>query len=97
MTFFSTRPPERITSPRPFTARTPITWSRIAPQATRRGPDRLAATTPPIVCTPSPSKPGEVRRLGDQMLAALGQRRLDLGHRRARAGGDDQLLRRIAA
>ncbi len=34
----------------PFTARTPITWSRIAPQATRRGPERFAATTPPKVC-----------------------------------------------
>jgi hypothetical protein len=50
VTFFSTRPPERMTSPVPLTARMPSTWSRIAPHATRRGPDRLAATTPPTVC-----------------------------------------------
>ena len=96
VTFFSTRPPEWITSPRPVTARTPSTWSRIAPQATRRGPERLVATTPPSVCALARAEQrGEVGRLGDDVLAVLGQRRLDLGERRAGARGDDQLLRRV--
>ncbi len=49
VTFFSTRPPLRSTSPSPVTKRMPRTWSRVAPQATRRGPERFAPTMPPKV------------------------------------------------
>ena len=53
MTFFITRPPDLTISPRPSTARTPIRLSRAAPAWMRRGPEILAATTPPIVGSPS--------------------------------------------
>ena len=52
VTFFITRPPDLINSPRPVTARTPMKWSRAAPAVTRRGPEVLVANTPPMVDNP---------------------------------------------
>ena len=49
MTFFTTRPPDLKVSPRPDTTLTPSMWSRAAPAFSRRGPDRLAESAPPIV------------------------------------------------
>ena len=95
VTFLSTRPPEWIASPCPVTARMPNTWSRIAPHATRRGPERLVATTPPSVCGVRAINRGEIGRFGDDVLAMLGEHCLDLGQRRSGARRNDQLVRRI--
>ena len=85
MTFFITRPPFFTTVPVPSTKRTPIRLSRQAPACTRRGPEALAATTPPMVDTPlRPSSARHVRHLEGQLLPLGRQRRLHLGQRRAR-------------
>ena len=76
----------------------PSTWSRIAPQATRRGPDRLVATMPPMVCGRSGALQQSAARSGGSAIRcwpSFGERGLDFRQRRAGAGGDDQLLRRI--
>ena len=93
MTFFITRPPVLTTSPRPLTKRTPSRLSRAAPALMRRGPEqRWRRNTPPIVGRRvGAEQRAQVHRLERQHLAALGQRRLDLGERRAGARGDDQL------
>ena len=62
----------------------------------RRGPERLVAITPPIVCCRGrPIDRRKVGRFGDDVLAVLGQGRLDLGQRRSGARRDDQLVRRV--
>ena len=105
VTFFSTRPPEWIGSPAPLTARMPRTWSRVAPQAMRRGPedaggdDSANSLGAPgvwgrVFADPSVPPSSAVRSGGSahQVLAAGGKGRLDLGQRRAGAGGEDQFL-----
>ncbi len=56
-TFFITRPPNERSSPLPSTMRTPRMMSRTAPAYGRRGPERPAATNPPIVAA-SPKRGG---------------------------------------
>ena len=58
VTFFMTRPPDFTASPRPLTKRTPIRLSRAAPAMMRRGPDRFAAATAPMVGSPSEARSG---------------------------------------
>jgi hypothetical protein len=53
VTFFITRPPAFTTAPVPSTNRTPIRLSRQAPTCSRRGPEALTATAPPIVGSPA--------------------------------------------
>ena len=72
MTFFTTRPPALNVSPRPDTALTPRKWSRAAPALIRRGPERLAASAPPIVPAP------------EALPAVLEQLRLPITARRCR-------------
>ena len=55
VTFFTTRPPDLKVSPRPDTAEKPRKWSRAAPALIRRGPERFAASAPPMV--PRPATP----------------------------------------
>ncbi len=52
VTFFITRPPFLIASPRPLISLTPIRLSRAAPVLIRRGPETFPATRPPIVGSP---------------------------------------------
>ena len=52
VTFFITRPPDFIASPRPLTKRTPMRLSRAAPAMIRRGPEMFAAATAPMVGSP---------------------------------------------
>ncbi len=52
VTFFITRPPDLIASPRPLTKRTPIRLSRAAPALIRRGPELLIDATAPMVGSP---------------------------------------------
>jgi hypothetical protein len=52
VTFFITRPPDLIASPRPLTKRTPRRLSRAAPERIRRGPEMLPAATAPMVGSP---------------------------------------------
>ena len=63
----------------------------------RRGPDRFAASVPPIV--PLPGRRAEQRavihRLEGEFLIAGGEQRLDLGERRAGLGGEHQFLRLV--
>jgi hypothetical protein len=77
--------------PVPSTSFTPSTKSRTAPACCRRGPARPAATQPPTVA-PAPPENAAARRPAS---ALFGQRRLDLGQRRAAAGGDVELGRLV--
>ena len=86
-----------MTSPRPVTARTPmhVVAHRAPGDAARAGQvgGDHAAERLRVRCVPE--QRGKIGRLGDQVLAMLGQRRLDLVQRRAGARGNDQFLRRI--
>ncbi len=62
-----------------------------AARAAEVGRDHAA----PALCRPAPKQIRKVGRLGDQMLVVLGERRFDLGERRARARREDQFPRRI--
>src|SRR5664279_1604722 len=56
-----TRPPQRIRSPSGRTTRSPSTQSRAVPYRSRRGPLRLAATSPPrVVRSPSGGSKGRI-------------------------------------
>ena len=97
VTFLTTRPPDLNASPLPETALMPRTWSRAAPAFSRRGPDELAASTPPMVprlagLARLPEQRAIIHRLEGQLLAALGQHCLDLGERRAGSCRQHQLL-----
>ena len=61
VTFFITRPPQRIVSARPLTSLKPSTPSRTAPALGRRGPARLVATIPPSVGSSPQSQSGPGR------------------------------------
>ena len=65
----------------------------------RRGPARLQANTPPIVCRPAlaAEQGAIVGGLERQLLAALGELGLDHGQRRAGAGRHHQLVGLVEA
>ena len=97
MTFFITRPPDLKISPRPLTPLHPQ-------QMVARRPDGDAARAGDVGGEHAADRglPGlaarqrpEVHRLEGQHLAALGERRLDLGERRAGAGRHHHLARLV--
>jgi hypothetical protein len=97
VTFFITRPPARIISPRPVTTLAPSRWSRAAPALIRRGPEKVAGEYAADGATAScaaPQRP-QIGRLEGQLLLVLAKPRLDLGQRSAGAGAQHQLLRLV--
>ncbi len=88
-TFFTTRPPARMTLPSPVTASRPSTMSRGVPNACASGPADAVAIVAPRVPRASPNGSS-----AQELPLGAGDAR-DLGERRACARGEREVARHV--